>query len=91
MRMHVFWQGAEVVCQRVLVVACVLCQVTLLRLARAAEQLAQRLLGCAQADRAQLIVIKPADGPRRLSEGQAEASDVHRGSLFGAHNRCIRS
>src|SRR6516162_2507338 len=66
-------EGAEVARQRRLVQRCQPTQVPLPDLARTAELAEQGILGTAQADAAQLLVVEPADGPRRLTQGVAKA------------------
>src|SRR5262249_4759071 len=48
-------------------------QVPLPDLTRTAELAEQGILGTAQTDAAQLLVVEPADGPRRLTQGVAKA------------------
>src|SRR5262250_801540 len=61
-------EGAEVARQRRLVQRCQPTQVPLPDLARSAELAEQGILGRAQTDAAQLLVVEPADGTRRLTQ-----------------------
>src|SRR5439155_21574690 len=51
----------------------------------------QGILGRAQADAAQFLVVEPADGPGRLTQGVAKARGGGRFVAFGAHIRCKRN
>ena len=55
------------------------------------KEVEQRVLGRAQADAAQLLVIEPADGSRRLTQGAAKAAGRIWGVVLSAHIRCICS
>jgi hypothetical protein len=64
-------------------------KVTLANFARIAEQAEYRILGRAQADAAQLIIVEPAHGPGRTPECQAKAGDADRFCVRSAHVICI--
>ena len=66
-------QGAKVARQRRLVKRRQPAQVALPDLSRLRDDAEQGVLGCAQADSAQLVVIQPADGSRRLTQSAAKA------------------
>ena len=55
------------------------------------EDAEQRKLGRAQADAAQFLVVEPADGSRRLTQGAAKAWRGSQVGLLRAHTRCICS
>src|SRR5438445_4839417 len=78
-------QGAEVTCQRRLVQRRQAAEVSLPDLTRTAKLTEQGVLGRAQADAAQLLVVEPAHGPRRLPQGVAKAGSVHRRKFFNVH------
>ena len=55
------------------------------------EDVEQGVLGRAQADAAQLLVVEPADGSRRLTQGAAKAVGRGRVVVLRVHIRCICS
>src|SRR5271165_3049175 len=83
-------ERTEAAGQRRLVVQRQLGQVPLPDFAGPAEQLEQRVLGREEADAAQLLVIEPADGPRRLPQDIAQARGGGRFVSLGSHITCIR-
>src|SRR5258708_8174707 len=67
------YEGAEVSSQRGLFMHRHFAKVALPKFAGPAKQLQQRVLGRAEADATQLLIVEPADDSRRLPECQAKA------------------
>src|SRR5262249_3314494 len=82
-------QGAEVTRRRGLVQRRPAAEVPLPDLTRAAKVAEQRELGRAQAHAAQFLVVEPAHGPGRLSQGVAQARRGDRLVALGFHITCI--
>ena len=84
-------QRAKVTRQRRLVKRRQPAQVALPDLPGPREDAEQGILGRAQADAAQLLVVEPADGSRCLTQGVAKAWGGGQVVMLGAHIRCICS
>ena len=84
-------QRAKVARQRRLVKRRQPAQVALPDLPGPREDAEQGILGRAQADAAQLLVVEPADGSRCLTQGVAKAWSGGQVVVLGVHIRCICS
>ncbi len=82
---------AEISRQRRFFMHCQIGQVTLSHFAGTAKQLEQRVLRGAKANTSQLLVVEPADGSRRLTEGAAKAHAPIQVVVLASHIRCIYS
>jgi hypothetical protein len=82
-------QRAKVAGQRCLVEVAEAAQVALPNLPDSCKDAEQRILGRAQTDAAQLRILVPADGPRRLTQGVAKAGGGSPLVMLCAHVACI--
>ncbi len=82
-------QGAEVAGKRRLVQRRKLAEIPLAYFPRGTQALQERVLGRAQADTAQVLVVQPAHRPGRLTQGVAQAGGGGGFGSLAAHVKCI--